>query len=298
MRFVSRATIRAWQSKSARCRDLTQKNYDLKLRSTCTSIAGIANSAFPSAAKLLLTEGKLFFPSPADFNDPFDCKFEMTFNASWLKRQRYARELLREKAPREMPKHIRKKIVKRGLSKESYTEAAHRFRDRLRREVGILSMSAQRDNILLWSHYANKHTGVCLELKRADNLRYAVRVSYSEESPTLDFFEIERAIHKSDELGQAAKWKFIGMIYLTKAKDWEYEQEWRLIDATRRGLRAFPSHLVSGVILGSRTVQADKEMVQRWIAQGEARPKLYQAHEAKDSYCLEIAELSPNDAAL
>jgi hypothetical protein len=45
-------------------------------------------------AESLLLKGKMFFPCPADFNDPFDCRAQVTFD-SRTKRQRYARELAR-----------------------------------------------------------------------------------------------------------------------------------------------------------------------------------------------------------
>src|SRR5215469_10541459 len=113
-----------------------------------------ANAEFPSLAELLLTQARLYFPTAGEFNDPFDCKFEMIFKASRLKRERYARELVRQKAPRGMPKHVRKQLAKVGVRQEACRRSAERFGDRIRHRVGILSLSTKSDNILLWSHYA------------------------------------------------------------------------------------------------------------------------------------------------
>ena len=61
----------------------------------------------------------------------------------------------------------------------------------------------------------------------------------------------------------------IERMYLTKAKDWSYEREWRIVDwaAARTGSRGFhplaPDVLV-GVILGCRITDHDKRKI--WTA--------------------------------
>jgi hypothetical protein len=127
-------------------------------------------------------------------------------------------------------------------------------------------MSAKRDNILMWSHYANKHAGLCLELRRTEDLEYALRVTYSERSPVLDFFAIEGALSHGGQAAETVKDEFIKAIYLTKAVGWRYEAEWRLIDASLLGLHSFPVQLVSGVVFGCRTSAEDQQLVRRWIA--------------------------------
>ena len=58
------------------------------------------------------------------------------------------------------------------------------MRDSLQKEVdacGILSLCAKNDDILMWSHYASSHRGICLEFKAGDNdpfFAYALPVTY------------------------------------------------------------------------------------------------------------------------
>jgi hypothetical protein len=94
--------------------------------------------------------------------------------------------------------------------------------------------------------------------------------------------------------------------YLSKAKDWEYEREWRLLALTapsayapnvppdllygKKGLHDFPPELITRVILGCRMTSEDKDTVKAWIRSGPARPKVCEAHADSGAYRLEIVE--------
>ena len=120
----------------------------------------------------ILTKCKIFFPSPADFNDPFDCKFSPIVATSRLKRERFLRELARERKPG-TPKPLIKKLVKRASSRASFEEGARRLMARISRSVGMLCVTERNDSVLMWSHYANKHQGVCLQFRGLQNLEHA-----------------------------------------------------------------------------------------------------------------------------
>ena len=107
----------------------------------------------------------------------------------------------------------------------------------------ITCLSERNDSPLMWSHYANKHYGFCLEYdftptitaKRYRDLLAAqlmlFPVNYSEERPLLS-----KAIFGSKANIQYIKNKtmppdFIeNLLYglLFKSNDWEYEKEWRI----------------------------------------------------------------------
>ena len=44
--------------------------------------------------------------------------------------------------------------------------------DRLRENTWICSLSKIKDSLLMWSHYANNHKGVCVELNMAHVIKY------------------------------------------------------------------------------------------------------------------------------
>jgi hypothetical protein len=79
----------------------------------------------------------------------------------------------------------------------------------------------------MWSHYARNHTGVCLEFLVDDALfGHALKVDYLENYPSFT--------------PQDANIDPTSMI-LAKAKDWAYEEEYRLIGTPK--LPGTPIHL-------------------------------------------------------
>ena len=62
-------------------------------------------------------------------------------------------------------------------------------------KLGILCLSERRDDILMWSHYASSHCGVCLEFdtKRMP-FEKAGAVNYCEKYPVLNAFKMDRDV--------------------------------------------------------------------------------------------------------
>lgn len=115
---------------------------------------------------------------------------------------------------------------------------------------GLLSFSSDWTNPVLWSHYADKHRGMCLgfNLRRDDD---ATKVNY-------------QAQRLADDLDHDAP-PVIGpdlarRLLETKYEHWHYEAEWRcfvpLNDAVRQGPLHFvpfsPALELAEVILGER----------------------------------------------
>lgn len=106
--------------------------------------------------------------------------------------------------------------------------------------ISILSVccfSKNMDNILMWSHYADSHRGVCLEWEvneKSSQLKGALNaVMYEDELVTLN--EVKRSKDGYLDLNVSSNGKFI----LQKLKDWAYEEELRIYniceDPTLRG---------------------------------------------------------------
>jgi hypothetical protein len=83
--------------------------------------------------------------------------------------------------------------------------------------------------------------------------------------------------------------KQIDAFFLTKAKDWYYEEEWRIIDHNRgAGDRVFPAELLVGVILGSRMTGEDKRTITEWVKESVSSVEVLQAFPASRSFSIEI----------
>ncbi len=154
----------------------------------------------------------------------------------------------------------------------------------------------------MWSHYAEKHTGLCVEFSRSGYLNFTLQVQYTQEYPSLDYF---RAM--DDMRGPLEARYVIDRLYLSKANDWGYEKEWRLLAFAaprtytknvppdllygEKGLHDFPTNLITRVILGCRMPNEDKEKVKGWIRGGPANPTLCEAREADGFFRLDVTEI-------
>lgn len=94
----------------------------------------------------------------------------------------------------------------------------------------VVCFSENPDSILMWSYYADKHQGVCLKF------------DFSQDET------IKKNCHKvvySDLYNPSAK-PF--KIYFTKSRQWEHEQEWRIVCETDQDYLPFKGKV--SIILG------------------------------------------------
>lgn len=147
---------------------------------------------------------------------------------------------------------------------------------------GILSLSKKPDDILLWSHYADSHQGVCLEFDtRISDSPFAMArpVDYRDNYCSLCFDEN----YDSEKITE--------MVCLTKSKDWKYENEWRVIGSAS-GTIKFPAESLTGVIIGSKISQRNLKSVESWVNQRNKPVTLYKTIQNPNSFSLKIIEVS------
>lgn len=117
----------------------------------------------------------------------------------------------------------------------------------------ITCFSEKPDSILMWSHYANKHTGFCVEYDLAKCTSLSAKmllfpVIYTEERATIpmSLINFEDPTHlKIADLDKFAPDFVISL--LTKSKIWDYENEWRIIEfqSNLRRVKSFQNSSIS-----------------------------------------------------
>lgn len=92
-------------------------------------------------------------------------------------------------------------------------------------KIGCLATSPK--NRLMWSHYADGHKGFCIEydFKNAPKDLLPLPVIYSQKRPLIPW---KMALDQSTETKSKCLLELI-IGLLTKDKEWEYEDEWRLL---------------------------------------------------------------------
>jgi hypothetical protein len=109
---------------------------------------------------------------------------------------------------------------------DKYPDVAASFRkesvDVVSRDYGLLCLSAVRDNILMWSHYGRRHTGVVIGLKTGhaflNSTEPLVKVEYREERVEMGYLAAPRSRELQEQIESLIR---------RKSPQWSYEREWR-----------------------------------------------------------------------
>lgn len=243
----------------------------------------------------IVASNALWFSKPEDFNDPFDCAPGFSMAAPAPVFRRYMMQLFRDKGQLVNRKALLAQLaqIRRDpLRKQNSPEFIATMRAQTWRTVnraGVLSLSARPDRVLMWSHYAASHTGICLRFSTAPwayPFRAAQRVVYCRDRPVLNpVLDDEDAI--------------MAKTVLSKADFWEYEEEWRVISHPGSpvnpgggpGLVTLHPAALDGIILGARASDADTAEVAEWV-EGRVQPvELLRAVPNSDSFSLNIIPL-------
>ena len=242
--------------------------------------------------KRIFTQSELYFASPMKLNDPFDCKTLFTFEGSdkvdfW----KFFYGMVRHKFPnyseketkKEVDSLIQQKLHNDPQKRKAQIETWLKILLSENAKLGMLCLTRKRDDILMWSHYADGHTGFCLEFDKEclKSWNFCAPVRYRKSYPTF-----KESVNYPHELYR--------LFLLRKSDCWEYEKEWRVIvncgNPKNRYLR-FPDHLLTGVILGCQMPKKNKDMICRWVESRKIPPKLYQSNKKENEYGLMIEEI-------
>lgn len=144
------------------------------------------------------------------------------------------------------------------LSEKQLREAFVRVKEQLNRTRGILCFSEDWHNPVMWSHYAEKHKGLCLEFEISNEL--LAKINYSQSRLKK---EMEGLFHSQSDVRESA----MDRILTTKFAHWKYERERRVfagldsIDNDGYYYADFSEQLkLVGVIVGPRSTVSREEL--------------------------------------
>lgn len=165
-----------------------------------------------------LSVNGLWCSSHAKMNDPFEClaSLNRTFTNDELLN---FKEILSKS---NIPQH---KLLL-SLNNEELTNTINSFRSKPIDLYAFCSFSEDPNNILMWSHYANNHSGVVIgfEFPELENNYHLQKVNYQDELSALNLEAFANFMIAKDD-------GFIKSIladYSSKSQHWSYEKEWRL----------------------------------------------------------------------
>jgi hypothetical protein len=239
----------------------------------------------------ILTKSELYWASPLSFNDPFDCAPVHVLAGSRVKKELAIRRIIRNGMPFLSRHEVKARTLEAMLRPpQAIEDMMSELQARFMANTGVCCLSTIPDNILMWSHYADSHRGICLRFTAE-----AKRSAY----PNLDdlHFELSFPVQYSDLRPEInILWKdrtdLLEKMLLIKADFWSYEHEWRMFRSNAGpGTHKFPSQCLDGIIFGARSTADDGKMVGKWLKDRQHPVKMYQANFSKKFFRLNIEEL-------
>lgn len=241
-------------------------------------------------------EGLIYFSSPDDFNDPFDCRIPIQYNVLTNKQVfEHFKVFVKGKYPA-LTRRGRMAKVKELKSQKNYKDT--QLQAKIQKEIrsssfGIFSLTNDNENILMWSYYANKHKGFCIGYdvkkimecdpdwvyKGMTGYLDLYKVVYSENMPTITM------------TGFPAQEKMI-IPLATKSKVWKHEQEYRILGhgGPRENL-SIPNGVIREVILGCQIEDKDRNELLDLLRNMNPKPKVYVAELMVYQYSLKFKKI-------
>lgn len=202
-------------------------------------------------------DGSIYFASPESFNDPLDTKPSLVGDSSeqdkeYLFRSLYLSQFSNKDVASKISE-LRHLSTEHGDANQKYNYGRllmSRIENIFFKEIrsyGVLSLAQNWNCPVMWSHYAEQHTGICLEFSTDKDLtKNLSRVRY-DATRSIEFQDLASWKLKCNK---TARKKVLDISLLSKAPAWSYECEWRVISKSP-GLRSTPFD-ISAIHFGER----------------------------------------------
>ena len=278
-------------------------------------------------AKIVLRNSSLRWREPRQFNDPFDHQMSFSFPFAHEELMDYLisdieklvydddQIVLEDTLLSKMINLLR--VTKHKISKD---ELHNTLIDGIQQYVGkfddykvnmnslitgdlnesrVLCVSEKNDNVVMWSHYASEHRGVCMRLQcieELDNtLLLAKPVTYQDSFP--EFLSLDKFVNYLTGEKLVSMSDLIFEIPYVKHVDWSYENEWRVhvpfqasntggYDDWKENPRVF-----GAIYLGCRMQPNYIGELMQIIECDYPHMEIYQARQSTDAFVLEFDKI-------
>jgi len=242
--------------------------------------------AFTARSIQNLKEQIIYFGSPQNFNDPYDCAIPANIkeptdqDVDRIRSHYLAKSTLDQSQKKQFEtlilSELRKQFTTAG---KGAVEEIHAFL----KTKGISCFSDRNDSLLMWSHYGGYGKGFCLEFDTAfpefKNLRM---VSYTNDMPQIDIVPI-LCDNNHEQVEQ---------LYCTKAKDWEYEQEWRCIHQKAGTAYHYPTEALTGIYFGPDIEFSSFEIICLILNGQNEKIKKWMGCRCKSTFSVDFTEVN------
>lgn len=252
----------------------------------------------PERLARVFTEKSVYCSNPMDFNDPWDCR--PCFNKEVLKNPKEYDRIVnwfmhcdRKNNPSLPEKEhlLREQELRSNYSllESLIDQVTSGMEAAIQSQYRVFCMSIHPDSHLMWSHYGDKHQGVCLEFSVKNSLFCgALQIQYMKKYPIFNLYE-------QDEFENLKP-------LISKSLIWSYEDEFRLVTAelpytfpnipsSENGFVSLPNGALKSIILGCQMTDANKDIVSCLISDSGLNVELKEARIIPNRNKLEINHL-------
>jgi hypothetical protein len=236
--------------------------------------------------KSIFTSHQVWFPTPLDFNDPFDCRIEPSWEGTVAQHIVFFTRVLMNQAGLDYAAAVKraKQLVATGkhVVTPDRVQAADSLRLDLLATMGVYCLSEERGSILMWGHYSTCHKGFCLGFDTSipDGLfGRAEQVTYSQDLPVAAM-----VVDSENDI--------VRKMLLTKSCDWSYEREWRIIEFDNvPGLITYPPESLVEIIFGLEMDETHKAALRQLARDAGCHSRFFQARKQPGQYALAFDEV-------
>ena len=156
--------------------------------------------------------------------------------------------------------------------------------------LGLLSLSSKKNDLLMWSHYANSHQGIVIGFNKNH-----------------EYFKQNKSIKDYEGLLRIVKYQYKKpKIYLmedreflfTKSNHWKYENEYRVIRKLENLIKMgdiyvdkFPKDLISSVTFGLKISEEHKLKILDILGKTNTSIKIFDTKINSEEYKLDFEEI-------
>ncbi|WP_232474446.1 DUF2971 domain-containing protein [Brachyspira pilosicoli] len=140
-------------------------------------------------------------------------------------------------------------------------ESSNQFYNYLLERIKVACLTTHNDNTLMWSHYSDKHKGICIEYDisqlQNNNNFILKKIDYN---LSMLLFDLKNEIL----LDNNKSIKSIIDLFTVKSKEWEYEDEYRILfyDEENKNPNGTLINLpIKSICFGIQTSREDKELI-------------------------------------
>lgn len=226
-----------------------------------------------------LIKEAIYFARPDELNDPFDCKVDIKnsiLNAAKSIDRVNAQKLMELLEDKELFDSLQEDINSLGICS---------FAGVFRRD---------QQEVLMWTHYANNHRGVCIKYEfpynfvdQEDEIVGCSNVSYEPEALTTWFKSSEISsmdFNSEDFIMELAK-----KVLTIKSPSWHYESEIRII-RLKNGNFKIPKSYIKGVCFGLETSFSDIELLRKIVNNFYGNVDFYKIKRGNSDFGVDIDE--------